>query len=223
MLPVPTPDLDRPSLARTTDAPDPPEEGAAPEEEERISITEVNGTIARFGMAYNLEPGSRLVFGPPLRMRLPSFVYLGVAMVGLLGVLSAYASPGSRLHALVVEGDRQRPISALAFALILLVSAIGTVLRAHMRGVLLHADGIEARDLMTLGIPRIRKWAWAQISRMVVDDDGVLLELWNGAYARLPQVASPREMGERLEHLGIARGIQVTRLKSSPRPPSSGS
>jgi hypothetical protein len=188
---------------------------AAPQEDERPSITGMHGA-SRFDMSYSLNAGDRLMFGPPLRMRLPSFIYLGLSVAALGLVLAAYTlSSNSKLYIWLIEGDKSRPLSSLAFALILLVSAIGTVIRAHMRGVVVQVDGIEARYLLALGIPRIRKWAWAQVSRLIVDDAAVMLELWDGSYARLPEVAKPRELGDLLERLGASRGIQVTRLKNS--------
>ena len=46
---------------------------------DRPSITEVNGTVARFEMAYNPNPDDRFVFGPPVWQRLPSLLFLGFA------------------------------------------------------------------------------------------------------------------------------------------------
>jgi len=198
------PESEHPSL--------PPTEG-----EERDSITEVRGTVARFEMSYSLSPGERLTFGPPLRMRLPSFIYLGLSLAALALVFVAYSSSSnSRLYVWLVEGDKTRPLSSIAFALILVASAVGTVLRAHMRGVVVRRDGLEGRYLMALGIPRIRKWTWAQISRLILDEKHVLLELWDNRYERLPEVAAPAELSELLERLAAAHGIQITRLKKLP-------
>jgi len=189
----------------------------------RDSITDVRGTVARFDMSYSLSPGERLTFGPPLRMRLPSFVYLAISLVALTLVFGAYAAPSnSRLYVWLVEGDKTRPLSSIAFALILVASAVGTVLRAHMRGVVVRRDGVEARYLMALGIPRIRQWTWPQISRLILDEKHVMLELWDSRYERLPEVAAPAELGELLERLASAHGIQITRLHSSPPSPSGG-
>src|ERR1019366_8724695 len=96
-------------------------------------------------------------FGPPLRQRIPSFIYLAFAGAAAAVIFAAPASPrGSFLFRFVVEGDSGRPISAAAIALILIASAIGTVIRAHMRGVIVKREGIEARHLLALGFPRIR-------------------------------------------------------------------
>ena len=154
------------------------------------------------------------MFGPPLRQRLPSFLYLAIAIVAAVVVFVAPTlSRGSFLFMWVVEGDRGRPLSAAALSLILVASAIGTVIRAHMRGVVVKREGIEARYLLTLGFPRIKKWNWAQIHRMVVDDEQIMLELWDSAYARLPEVGDTKALARLLEQIGAARAIQVTRLK----------
>lgn len=183
-------------------------------EGDRESITDVHGTVARFEMSYSPKVGERLMFGPPMRMRIPSFVYLAGAVALLGTVLAAHlGSSNSRLYVWVVEGDKNRPLGALTLSLLILVSAIGTLIRAHMRGVVVVSEGIEARYLMAFGIPRIRKWTWAQVSRLVVDDASVMLELWDGRYERLPEVKEPKRLGELLEGICATRHIHVTRLK----------
>ena len=43
--------------------------------------------------------------------------------------------------------------------------------------------------MLAMGFPRVKKFRWAQIDRIVFDKEEVLLfELWNGAYERLPKV-----------------------------------
>ncbi len=182
-------------------------------EGERISVTDVRGTIARFEMAYSPGKEDRFDFGPPLRARIPSFVFLGGAIVFAIVVAVGYqASSNSRLFQWVVEGDRSRPLSAAAFAFLLLASAVGTVIRAHMRGVIVHVDGIEARYILPMGIPRVRKWSWAQMHRLVIDEAHVMIEMWEGTYQTLPDVARPRELAELLERIAVGRGLTVTRL-----------
>lgn len=182
-------------------------------EGERVSVTDVHGSVARFDMSYPAQDGPTL-FGPPLRQRLPSFLYLAIAIIAAVVIFVAPTmSRGSFLFMWVVEGDRGRPLSAAALSLILVASAIGTVIRAHMRGVVVKREGIEARYLLTLGFPRIKKWNWAQIHRMVLDDEHIMLELWDNAYARLPEVGDTKALSRLLEQIGAARSIQVTRLK----------
>jgi hypothetical protein len=181
---------------------------------DRISVTDVNGTVARFEMAYSPPSGDKVVFGPPLSQRLASFVFLALAILMVAVVFAVEAGPsGSRLYAFIVEADRGRPLSSQTLVLIVLASAIGTVLRAQMRGVIVRGDGIEARYLLAMGIPKIRKWSWPQIERMVVDESQVMFELWNGQYERLPAVAAPDRLIQLLEHIAATRKIRLTRLR----------
>jgi hypothetical protein len=196
------------------EAPQLPDVGSDEEGSERISVTDVNGTVARFEMAYSPPEGEKTKFGPPLSQRLPSLVFVGIALAMIGVVLVVQSGPsGSYLWRFIVEGDRGRPLSAQTLAFIVLACSIGTVLRAQMRGVIVRADGLEARYLLAAGIPKMRRWAWTQIERVVLDDVQVMVELWNGQYERLPRVAEPKKMGDLLERICAARKIRVTRLK----------
>jgi hypothetical protein len=180
---------------------------------DRISITDVNGTVARFEMTYSPLPGERLFFGPPRSARIPGFAFLAFALVLVaLEVLAYTGSSNSRLYVWLVEGDRGRPLPSVLLAGIVLVSALGTVLRTHLRGVVVRGDGLEARYLVALGLPRIKKWAWAQIHRMVVDERQVMLELWDNSYEKLPPVGDFEKMRATLEAVAAARRIPITRL-----------
>lgn len=182
---------------------------------DRPSITEVNGTVARFEMAYNADQESmRVAFGAPLSARIPSYVFLALSIGVAVTVAAAHGmSPTSTLFIWVVEGDRGRPLPATVLSFIILISGLATALRSHMRGVIVHKDGVEARYLLPLGVPRIRKWAWPQIHRMVMDDEGVVLELWDGQYDRLPDVDRPIELANLLEGMSARHNITLTRLK----------
>ena len=184
------------------------------EEGDRISITDVNGTVARFEMTYSPLPGDRLFFGPPRSARIPGFVFLAFAIVlVVLEILAYTGSSNSRLYVWLVEGDGARPLPSALLAAIVLLSALGTVLRTHLRGVVVRGDGLEARYLMALGMPRIKKWAWAQIHRMVIDEKQVMLELWDNTYEKLPRVAEFEKMRAALEAVAAARKIPTTHLK----------
>jgi hypothetical protein len=184
------------------------------EDGERVSVTDVHGTIARFEMAYTPASGERFAFGPPLRTRLPSLLYLVVAVLAAAVVAVAYASSsGSALFRWVVEGDKHRVLSSPGFVLILVASAIGTAVRAQMRGVVVSDEGLEMRTLLAFGFPRVRRWAWPQIDRIIVDEaHDVMVELWNGAYERLPPVAEGKKLTQLLEQIALGRRMQVTRL-----------
>jgi hypothetical protein len=185
---------------------------------DRSSVTDVSGTVARFEMTYSPPASRRAKFGPPLRTRLPSTAYLAGAVVLGGVVLYAYgAAPSSSwIFGWVVEGDRGRPISAQVLAGIILISALGTVVRTHMRGVLVSDEWIEARYLLPLGIPRSRRWAWPQINRIVMDGTRVGLELWDGSFERLPPVGKARELVELILQHAYRRKIDVTVLDPTP-------
>jgi hypothetical protein len=184
----------------------------APPRAEMESVTE-NGTVARFEMAYS-PPNRAEVFGPPLRQRIASMLFLtfGVVLATLVAVAYYAASSNSALYRWIVEGDRGRPLPASVLAFFIVLSGVGTLVRARMRGVIVHPDGIEGRYLLAMGVPRVKRWAWPQIERIVLDDHGAMLDLWDGTYERLPDVARPREMGELLERIAGTRRIVVTRL-----------
>jgi hypothetical protein len=188
-------------------------EVVASAEDERPSITEVNGTVARFTMAYSPEKGDRFAFGPPLWQRAPSLVYLGFALTLACVVFAAYhGSSNSSLYRWVVEGDSTRPLGSVPLTFLIVFSAVATVVRAGMRGVVVTADGVEARYLLAMGLPRIRKWTWPQIDRLVLDEENVMLELWDGTYERLPRVREGKALTELLARIAVARNRPVTRL-----------
>ena len=193
----------------------PPADAIVDDDGDRVSITDVNGTVARFEMTYSPPSAARTKFGPPLVTRVPSAIYLlGASVLGAV-VLYAYttAPSSSRLFVWAVEGDRDRPISASILAAIVFVSAVGTVLRTHMRGVLVSEQWIEARYLLPLGIPKARRWGWPQVLRVVIDDTRVALELWDGSFEKLPEVAKSRELVRLVVHLAHRRRIDVTALE----------
>ncbi len=185
------------------------------DDEDPPSITEVNGKIARFEMAYNAPVDERVRFGPPTTQLVPSIAYLGLAIGFCVFVAVAHSlSPASRLFVFVVERDAGRPVGSVALAAFLLLSAMGTVLRASMRGVVIHKDGIETRDLLPLGIPKIQKWAWPQVDRILLADDAASVELWNGRFERLPKVRETKKMHLALAAIGRARHKEVTVLEN---------
>jgi len=217
--------------AMPTDPPRPePQGGAAPVEglatvgltdgEDPVSVTDVHGTVARFEMTYSAPTNQDLRFGPPWRQRLASLVFLafGAAMVAtvLYGESGASAPSLSRWLA---EQDRGRAIGSLGLSVIVLVCAVGTVIRAQMRGLIVRPDGVEARYLLAMGLPRIRRWAWPQVERIIVDDRSVMFELWNGEYERLPEVRDHKGLRDALERVAGTRKIRLTRLSRAPGKP----
>lgn len=173
---------------------------------DRPSITEVNGTVAHFEMAYNPNPQDRFAFGPPILQRLPSLVFVGFASVLVIATLLAQnAAANPSLHKFIVSEGRMPLVIIICFA------AVATFIRSGLRGVIVTADSVETRAL-SMGFPRVRRYRWAQIDRIILDKDSVLFELWNGEYERLPKVHKGEELVDLLERVAHARGRQVTRL-----------
>ena len=126
------------------------------------------------------------------------------------------ASSNSILFVWVVEKDRGRPLSANVLTIIVVISALATVLRTHMRGVVLSDDWVEARYLLAFGIPRSRRWAWSQVLRVVLDGTRVAFELWDGSFERLPEVARAREFVDVVLQHAQRKRIDVTVLDCLP-------
>jgi hypothetical protein len=174
-----------------------------------------------FDMTY--KPEGSMTFGPPLKSRLPALVYLAFAtLVGLFILYGQLAPSGSRAFQYVVEGDRHRVLPASVCGAILFGSAIAAVLRAQMRGVVVHPEGIETRELLALGWPRVRRLTWSQIDRLFVpsaraggpvDENapkrGIRLDLWDGTNAWLPEVANLAGLAMTLEKVALARAIPI--------------
>jgi hypothetical protein len=150
-------------------------------------------------------------FGPPLAIRMPSILYAVLAASAVVVVLLAEASPsGSWLYLNVVERGVRGIMSARVFAACLVVGAGASLLRANMRGVRIRGDGVEYRDIVSLGIPRLRRFKWAQIDRVILDQPrSVALDLWDGTRAFLPEVSDRPTLSATLEKVAHARAIPV--------------
>ena len=175
-----------------------------------------------FDMTYRPTESS---FGPPFRSWLPPLLYLIAAIAVLVFVLvGEHSPPGSWLYSYVVIKDEHRVIGARTLAVIMFASAIASLVRANMRGVQVRGDGVVYRDVLALGWPRVRRFKWAQIDCIVLDQPGsIALDLWdgsrvfavcwNGVYygsrAFLPKVGDPAALSAVLEKVGAARAIPV--------------
>jgi hypothetical protein len=175
------------------------------------------------------RPEGSVSFSPPLTERLPSYGYLLFALaVTALIVYGQNAPSSSWIFHYVVVGDRNRLISSSVCAIILFCSALAAVLREQMRGVIVHPDGIEMRELLPLGWPRIKRVHWSQIDRVFVpsstgegaaekaqqdrpDAKGrtIRLDLWDGSTAWLPKVADGMGLAVLLEKVALARAIPI--------------
>ena len=161
-----------------------------------------------------------------MKERLPSFTYLGFAVVVFALIVYGQNAPSSSIFfQYIVEGDRQRILPASVCGAVLLGSAIAAVLRTQMRGVVVHPDGIVVREIASLGFPRVRRLHWAQIDRLFVpvakpgaapaldqplgNAVGIRLELWDGTRTRLPLVSDPIGLAVMLEKVALARAIPI--------------
>ncbi len=161
-----------------------------------------------FDMTYRPTESS---FGPPFRSWLPPLLYLIAAIAVLVFVLvGEHSPPGSWLYSYVVIKDEHRVIGARTLAVIMFASAIASLVRANMRGVQVRGDGVVYRDVLALGWPRVRRFKWAQIDCIVLDQPGsIALDLWDGSRAFLPKVGDPAALSAVLEKVGAARAIPV--------------
>lgn len=150
-------------------------------------------------------------FGPPLLVRVPSILYGLTALAAVVTVVLAESSPsGSWLYVNVVERGVRGFMSARMFAGCLVVGALASLIRAGMRGVRIRSDGVEYRDIVSLGIPKLRRFKWAQIDRVILDSPRyIALDLWDGTRAFLPEVSDRPTLSATLEKVAHARAIPV--------------
>jgi len=149
-------------------------------------------------------------FGPPWSARIPSLVYLAVALAGVAAVIVAeHSSSNSWLYVNIVERGVRGIMSARTCAGLLLMGAVSSFLRTNMRGVRVRGDGVDYRD-SSLGWPRARRFKWAQIDRIVLDmPSHIALDLWDGTRSFLPAVDDRAGLSMILEKVGHARAIPV--------------
>ena len=163
-----------------------------------------------FDMTY--KPQRTQSFGPPMSAHVPALVYLGLALSLVAFVIVGSASSnGSWMFRYIVEADSQRLLGARPLAAIVLVSALAAVFRARMRGVIVHPEGLEARDILGAVWPRVRKFAWPQIDKIVLDaGQTIAVDLWDGSREWLPRVGSRAELAAVLERVAVARAIPIS-------------
>ena len=223
MLPVPLPAPPRPSTS-TSEAPeaaaepgrDLPDVLEATGEHDRVSVTGVNGTVARFEMSYSPPADERVRFAAPFRQRLPSLIFLGLALGFALLVALAYQAPDANsVFTWIAEGDRQRALTSQVFSIVMLLCAAATVLRAHMRGIIISPDWIVVRSMLPLGIPYAKRWGWPQVHRVIVDRRSIALELMDTSFNALPPVQDPKKLRDLLFMHATRKRIQITLLEDA--------
>ena len=162
-----------------------------------------------FDMTYR---PSASTFGPPLLARLPSLIYLavGVIVAGLV-VWGESSSPGTWVFHYVVEQDGARVMSIRTVAFLLVIGAVASTARASMRGVRIHPEGVEVRDVAYFVVPKLRLYHWAQMEQIVFDvKQQVAIDLWDGRRELLPSVRDQRGLVTTLEQVGNARAIPIS-------------
>lgn len=158
-------------------------------------------------MAYRPQES---VFGPPIWAKVPSFLYVLVAIgVSVLVLLGEQSAAGTWLFRYVVEDDVRRVMSIRTFATLLVLSALASMVRAGMRGVRIYGDGVEARDVLNFIVPKLRRYRWPQIEQIILDGRAIAFDLWDGSRAYLPEVNDRAALAKALEHVALARAIPV--------------
>lgn len=160
-----------------------------------------------FDMSYR---PSESVYLPPWKIRAPSFAYVGVALATVVLVaVGEHSDSRSWLFDFVVVQDRGRWMSARTLAMVLVVGAVASVLRANMRGIRVYEDGLETREVTYGFLPKVRRFRWPQLERIVLDQRALWIELWDGQRARLPVVANRDGLVWTLERVAASRDIRV--------------
>jgi hypothetical protein len=150
------------------------------------------------------------VYTIPWLERVPSLIYLGVAVVAVVMVLiGEHSDRGSWLFDFIVVRDHARLIGCRTCAVLFTLGAIASVLRGSMRGVRIFRDGVEAREVRQLFFPRVRRYRWPQMALIVLDQPHVAVELWDGQRAVLPAVGDREGLVAELERVAAARDIPV--------------
>lgn len=160
-------------------------------------------------MTYQPEEQS---FGPPWLSRVPSLVYLAVALgVGAVLLIGESSSSNSQLFDFVVAQDRQRTMGMRTFAIVLMIGSVASVLRAGMRGVRIVPGGVEARDIRNWFIPYVRRYTWPQLEKIILDTKPcVAVDLWDGRREYLPEVNDRAALEATLERVALARAIPIS-------------
>jgi len=147
-------------------------------------------------------------FGPPFRQRIPSLVHLALSLAVILLVVAVQNGPRTtRLYDYMFR--EAHLLDAQVVAGLFLLSAVSSVLRAGMRGVRVRSDWVEYRDLLGAVIPKVRRIRWAQIDRLTLGGELIVLELWDGTRDTLPAVRDLDALSRTLERVAIQRAIPI--------------
>lgn len=148
-------------------------------------------------------------FGPPLVVRMPAFIHGGLAMLilGLVFVVERGSQDSALYHYMF---QKKHLIDTHLAAALFALSSLLSMLRDGMRGVRIRPNFVEYRELLSAVWPRVRRYRWAQIDRVVFEPSGsISVDLWDGRREILPSVRRPDELRAVLERLALARAIPV--------------
>lgn len=155
-------------------------------------------------------------FGPPLSARIPAFIHggLSVLLLGLVFAVERGPKDSALYHYMF---QKKHLIDTHMAASLFALSSVLSILRDSMRGVRIRPNFVEYRELLSAMWPRVRRYRWAQIDRVVFEPSGsILMDLWDGRREILPEVRDPGELRAVLERLAWARAIPVEGGKGLP-------
>lgn len=156
------------------------------------------------------KPQQRQSFGAAYTAWVLPVLYLfgAIAFVAIVVIAHTRVSDNWLLR-FVVEGDSQRPLGAFVLSLITLGGAIAALIRTAMIGVIIHPDGVEVRDVVGFGWPKVKNCSWPEIDEIELTDQLVGLRLWDGKGILMPSVRNPTALRHAFERVGVARGIPL--------------
>lgn len=147
-------------------------------------------------------------FGPPLVVRLPSFLHAAVSVFVIALVFIVERRPHSALYVYMYQ--REHLIDAHLLALAFGISGLSSVLRSGMRGVRVRSNSVEYRDVVGSLWPKVKKLRWAQIDQISFEQSGnILVNLWDGSQELLPVVRDQEGLERALQRLALARAIPL--------------
>lgn len=148
-------------------------------------------------------------FGPPLSARIPAFIHGGLSVL-LLGLVFAVERGPKDAALYQYMFQKKHLIDTHLAASLFALSSVLSMLRDSMRGVRIRPNFVEYRELLSAMWPKVRRYRWAQIDRVVFEPSGsILVDLWDGRREILPEVRDPGELRVVLERLALARAIPV--------------
>lgn len=166
-----------------------------------------------FDMTYHPTEVRR--FGPSLRSCVFAYAYCALALVFVAVVLYGRLAPDdSVVRAYVLEAAGRQPWPSSYFALLVSISGVAAVVRTHLRGVVILPDGIETLESGAIGVPRVRRIGWAMIHALRLGEGkskkAIGVDLWNGNFELLPEVADPAELAAALRRVAEMRSIPLS-------------